>query len=172
MKGALLFIAALAWAQAPGADPEVKPTLDALSNYAARLDPVLNQVKPKEWVDKGAPDTYIAQWESARNQCRGLDAAAKSLAQHADRLPDTLELLFRVQSLELTLGSLEDGMRRYQNPALADILSAIRAESTPQREKLQKHALALANDKDQQLQVMDREAQRCRGDLSRQAPRR
>lgn len=168
--GAVLMalVGAHLFAQAPGAEPEIKPTLDAISQYSAQLQQILAQAKPREWVAKGAPDTYVAQFNSSIEQAKSLDAAAKNLAQHADRLPDTLDVLFRVQSLEITLGSLEEGLRHYQNPALADLMSATRGASTPDREKLQRHAIALANDKEQQFQVMDREAQRCRGDLSRQ----
>lgn len=150
---------------------DIGKALDSVSSYASRLGPMLEEARPKEWVAKGAPDTYITQWNSSLEQSKGLGSAAKDLAQHTDRLPDVLQLLFRIQSLEITTGSLEDGLRRYQNPALADLLSATRAEATPVREKLQQYALELAAEKDQQFQIVDREAQRCRQDLSREPPR-
>src|SRR5450432_1900745 len=172
--GAIGFLAISgAFAQPPpDIGPDIGKTLNSVSSYATRLAPMLEEARPKDWVVKGAPDTYIAQWVSSLEQCKGLGAAAKALAGHPDRLPDVLQILFRIQSLEITTGSMEDGLRRYQNPALADLLIATRAESTPVREKLQQYAVELATEKDQQFQVVDREAQRCRQDLSREAPRR
>lgn len=167
----VLFSPGLLLSQTPFAPPaDLVKGLDSLGAYAASLQPILEQARPKDWVASGAPDTYVAQWNSSLVQCKGLAAAAKNVSQHIDRLPDVLQLLFRIQSLEITAGSLEEGLRHYQNPALADLLSATRAESTPVRERLQQYALQLAADKDQQFQVADREAQRCRQDLS-QAPR-
>ncbi len=138
--------------------------------YAAHLQPMLQQIKPKDWIAKGAPDTYVSQWNSSMDQLKGLSAAAQAMAQHADHLPEVLQLLFRMQSLELAVGSLEDGLRRYQNAALAELLNGTRAENTPVREQLQRYALDLATDKEQQFQIVDREAQRCRQNLSGSAP--
>jgi len=123
-------------------------------------------------VQKGAPDTYIAQWKSGMAQLKGLSALATQIAPQPDRLEDVLSVLFRIQSLEITAGSLNDGLRRYQNPALAELLSGTLAESTPSREKLQQFALALAADKEKEFQIVDKEAQRCRGNLTREAPKR
>ena len=152
-------------------EQEATKSLEAISGYAARLEPILEQVKVNDWVARGAADTYQAQWKSGMAQLHGLSALAKSVAAAPDRLQDVLAVLFRIQTLEITAGSLNDGLRRYQNPALAELLSGTLAESTPSREKLQQYALALALEKDKELQIVDQEAQRCRGSLT-QTPRR
>jgi len=173
MRAFFVIIAAFPlFAQQPVTDQDATKAIDAISGYAARLQPIMEQVKTKEWIGKGAPDTYIAQWNSAMAQLQGLSAVAKSLAPNPDRLQDLLSILFRVQMLEITAGSLEDGLRRYQNPALAELLSGTLAESTPSREKLQQYAIELATEKDKEFQLVDKEAQRCRGNLTREAPRR
>ncbi len=148
-------------------EQEATKALEAISGYAARLQPIMEQVKVKDWVQKGAPDTYIAQWNSGMAQLQGLSAISKQLAPAPERLPDVLAVLFRIQSLEITANSLNDGLRRYQNPALAELLSGTLAESTPSREKLQQFALALAAEKEKEFQIVDKEAQRCRGNLTR-----
>jgi hypothetical protein len=160
-------------AQQPAAnEQDATKALEALAGYALRLQPIMEQVKVADWVQKGAADTYIAQWKSGMAQLKGLSALATQIAPQPDRLEDILSVLFRIQSLEITAGSLNDGLRRYQNPALAELLSGTLAESTPSREKLQQFALALAADKEKEFQIVDKEAQRCRGNLSREAPRR
>ena len=153
-------------------EQDATKALEALSGYAVRLQPIMEQVKVADWVQKGAPDTYIAQWKSGMAQLKGLSALATQIAPQPDRLEDVLSVLFRIQSLEITAGSLNDGVRRYQNPALAELLSGTLAESTPSREKLQQFALALAADKEKEFQIVDKEAQRCRGNLTREAPKR
>lgn len=148
-------------------EQDATKALEAISGYAARLQPIMEQVKVKDWVQKGAPDTYIAQWNSGMAQLQGLSSVAKQLAPAPERLPDVLAVLFRIQSLEITANSLNDGLRRYQNPALAELLSGTLAESTPSREKLQQFALSLAAEKEKEFQIVDKEAQRCRGNLTR-----
>lgn len=170
---ALPLLAQRLLAQQPAAnEQEATKALEALSGYALRLQPIMEQVKVADWVQKGAPDTYIAQWKSGMAQLQGLSALATQIAPQPDRLEDILSVLFRIQSLEITAGSLNDGLRRYQNPALAELLSGTLAESTPSREKLQQFALALAADREKEFQIVDKEAQRCRGNLARDAPKR
>jgi len=168
----LLLLTLPLYAQQPATEQDATKALEAISGYAARLQPIMEQVKVKDWVAKGAADTYLAQWNSGMRQLEGLSALAKQLAPAPERLEDILTVLFRIQSLEITASSLNDGLRRYQNPALAELLSGTLAESTPSREKLQQFALALAADKEKEFQIVDKEAQRCRGSLTRESPRR
>lgn len=163
----LLLLSIPLCAQQPVTEQDATKALEALSGYAARLQPIMEQVKVNQWVAVGAADTYIAQWNSGMLQLQGLSAYAKQLAPAPDRLLDILNILFRIQSLEITANSLNDGLRRYQNPALAELLSGTLAESTPSREKLQQFALALAADKEKEFEIVDKEAQRCRGNLTR-----
>jgi hypothetical protein len=64
------------------------------------------------------------------------------------------------------------GLRRYQNPALAELIESVAAEDQSQLDRLEQYVLELAGEKDRQYAVVDREAQRCRATLSREpAPR-
>ncbi len=76
--------------------------------------------------------------------------------------------LFRLQAANLALGSLMGGVRKYQNPALADLIESVAAEAGNDIDRFQQHLLELAGEKEQQFTVVDREAQRCRAALSRQ----
>jgi hypothetical protein len=167
---ASLLLCTAAFAQQAGVAPEwdIGRTLKAISAHVAKLLPVIEQIHPQEWVAKGAPDTYVVQWNSSVAQAKSIDAAAQNLAQQPDRLPDALQILFRIESLDATLRSLEEGMRKYQNPAMAELLSGIAAENGANRERLQQYVLDLANERDQQFQVADREAQRCRESIAKE----
>ena len=83
-----------------------------------------------------------------------------------------LVAVHRVEAAHQLLGSLMGGLRRYQNPALADLIESVAAEDHSDVERLQQYLLDLDGAKEQQFEVVDREAQRCRGMLSRQPAER
>jgi hypothetical protein len=153
---------------ASAADPQTLEIFDGMSKHAARIEPMLRQLKPAEWVAKGAPDAYVAQWNSALVEIQGIQTDMSSLLQHPDHMVDAMKALFRVESSHQLLGSLMGGLRRYQNPALADLIESVAAEDHRDIERLQAYLLDLAGTKEQQFELVDKEAQRCRGMLSRQ----
>ena len=161
----LLLLAPALHAQAPGALPDISRTIQEIATNAERMLPMMEQIKPNDWVAKGASETYVAQWKTSEEQCKALVADAHALAKSPDKLVDILKVLFRVQFLEIAMGSLEEGLRKYQNPALAELLNGTRAENIPNREKLQQYAIDLADQREQDYKVADAEAQRCRGQI-------
>ena len=135
--------------------------------------PILDQLTPQEWIAKGAPDTYVAQWKGAENELGYLVDSAKALAQSPERLTLALDTYFRMQSLEQRLGSLVEGVRNYQNPAVGDLMFGVLAENSANRDKLRQYITDLAATKEQEFKIVDQEAQRCRTNLSRQpAPKK
>jgi hypothetical protein len=164
---ALLFGTLLAQGQSGvEAGWDISRTLDALSAQANRLRPILDQLTPQQWVSKGAPDTYIKQWKSSQDELGYLVGSVKTLEKQPERLTLALETYFRMQSLEMQLRSLVDGVRNYQNPAIGDLLIGVLAENSANRDKLRQYITDLAVTKEQEFNVVDQEAQRCRGVLS------
>lgn len=161
-------------AQAGGVPPEweVRKQVESLSAGLGRLKSVLEQVRADEWPAKGAPEAYIEQARTVRTELGYLNRSAEILRERPDRLTAVLDTFFRLDRFQMLLASLEEGIRRYQNPALADMLRAVFAESAPSREALRLYLLELAQVKEHELEVADREAQRCRDILIRQAPGR
>lgn len=149
-------------------DEDVAAIFSRLSQRAARIEPMLEQLHPNDWIAKGAPDTYLAQWNSIREQFGAIQSDMSALAQHPDHLTESMKALFRVQATQVRLGSLMGGVRKYQNPALADLIESVAAEANGDIDRFEKHLLELADEKEQQFTVVDREAQRCRAALSRQ----
>ncbi|HLJ16323.1 MAG TPA: hypothetical protein VKV15_17625 [Bryobacteraceae bacterium] len=152
------------------AEWDVKTLLDALSKQAGRLNPILDRLKPQEWVAKGAPQGYVTQWKTAKDELKYLLGSAQNLEKQPERLTLALETYFRMQALDSTLDSLTDGIRKYHNPAVADLLKGMMTENSNNREKLRLYIVDLATTQEQQYKVVDEEAQRCRGILGRQAP--
>ena len=156
--------------QANGMAPEwdVRAILQEMSAHATRLGPLLDRIDAKAWVAKGAPDTYTAQLQSAKDQARAIAGGAKDLARQPEKLSAALELYFRIQGLDNMMASLAEGIRKYQNPALAELLTSVAAENGANRDRFQRYIVDMVVEREQQFTVMDHEAQRCRGILARQ----
>ncbi len=130
--------------------------------------PILDQIDAKEMVKNGVPDTYITQLEASKVQAKALATEALALSNAPEKLSADLVTFFRMQSLEKTLLSIEEGIRKYWNPAVADLLNSQMAENGANREHFQRYILDLAATHEQECAVMDHEAQRCRGILAKQ----
>jgi hypothetical protein len=164
-------LAGTLWAQQPPGPPidlPINATFHRISENASRLSPMMEQVRVTDWVAKGAADTYLAQLASARQQLDAIVADMAALTRQPDQMQDCMKGLFRIQAFHRSLDSLMGGLRKYQNPALADLIQSVAAEDQADLEKLQTYILDLANLKEQAYLVVDREAQRCRADISRQ----
>jgi hypothetical protein len=149
------------------AEWDITMTIDALSKQAARLNPILDQLTPAEWVERGASPTFVAQLQSTRQELANMAAAAKNLQKQPEKLSVALETYFRLQAMETQLKSLTDGVRTYQNPAVADLVLSVLGENSGNRDRLQAYISDLASEKEQEFSVVDREAQRCRATVNR-----
>jgi PAS domain-containing protein len=158
------------FAQDKGIEPDwdIRPVLKEIAAHAQRMVPVLEQIDSKEMARNGAPDTYIAQLNASKVQAKALATEAAALANSPEKLSADLTTLFRLLSLEKTLFSIEEGIRKYWNPAVADLLNSQMAENGANRERFQRYILDLAATHEEECAVMDHEAQRCRGILAKQ----
>lgn len=155
-----------------GLTPEwdMRPVLKEIAAHAKRLVAALDKIDPGAWVEKGAPEAYKSQWKSTRAQAGALAGDATELSTNPERLSLALQTFFRMQSIEFTAASLAEGVRRYQNPALAEMLIGLVGENGGNRERFQRYIVDLAAQREQEYQIMDYEAQRCRGMLAKQPP--
>jgi hypothetical protein len=167
-----LALAQAAGAQGVSAPWDISQTLTSLAEQSQRLLPILEQLTPEKWEAKGAPAAYTAQWRNARSEVGYLLGAAESMKKQPEKLTLGLETLFRLQAVEAQVNSLIDGVRRYQNPAVGDLLVSVVSANSANRDQLRQYITDLAKTKEEEFQVVDREAQRCRGTLMRQPPAR
>jgi len=171
----LLICAAAACAQSPAApkQPAGIPTewesgviLGEIGAHYGRLLESLNAIDAKAWAQKGASDTYAEQLEAAKGQARAMEAAAKALAADPEKLAPELELLFRIDGTSRILESVEEAVRKYQSPADAQRLTSQVAENGVNGERLRSYVLDLAAQREKQIAMLDREAQRCRESIT------
>ena len=176
LRGLLLFICAAAISaqqQRAGleTDWDIGAVLQQISAHASKMLPALEKIDARAWVAKGAPEAYADQLQSSKDQARSLAEGAKNLERHPEQLSGSLEIYFRIQGLETMTVSVAEALRKYQSPAAAQELIAMAAENGANRDRLQKYLVNLAAEREHDLQVMDREAQRCRGILTEPPPK-
>ena len=162
--------AATALGQGVASEWDVRAMLSSLQTQAQHLKPVLDQIKPDAWVANGAQQTYVAQWKESEANLRYLQQTSEAFFKQPERLTLALDTYFRMQAVDLVLRSLAEGIRKYQNPAVAELVQGIVNENSGNRDKLREYIRQLAQEKEEEFQVVDREAQRCRGVLLKQPP--
>ncbi len=149
---------------------DVQKLLESITAGARRLKPLVDQADPAKWNYSDANQSYLAQWKTAGNEIEYLIGAAQNLSKQPEKLSLALETWFRLDAMENTLSSLAEGVQNHSTPALADQIRSTLAGNSASRERLRQYVLELANQKEQEYQIMDREAQRCRAMLTRQPP--
>src|SRR5579871_720796 len=151
-------LALCAFAQDKGIEPDwdIRPVLKEIATHADRMMPVLDQLDAKELAKNGAPETYITQLNESKVQTKALATEALALSGQPDKLSADLSTFFRMLSLEKTMLSIEEGIRKYWNPAVADLLNSQMAENGQNRERFQRYILDLASAHEQECAVMDK----------------
>lgn len=149
---------------------DVRKILSDILAQVTQLKPLLPQLNPQQWADKGASSTYVLQWQTAQRQTDDVQSFARQLSQKTDSLSLALEVYFRLEALEITARSLDEGAQRYGTRPLADKLAAYVAYSFDSRQRLRDYLKDLAGSTEQNFKIADEEAQRCRGMISREAP--
>ena len=171
---AILVFSSVLIAQKPnaGVSPvwDVRQDMTALAAQIRQLQPMVNNIKPETWISQGAPSAYVKQLASLQSGMQYLLGSCEKLAKEPERLTAALDVYFRIQYVETLIDSIREGVRKYQSPDLAEILNGLMTASSNNKEKLRVHIVDLASLREQEMSVMDQEAQRCRGMLSRIPP--
>ncbi len=148
---------------------DVRKILADLLNENEQLQPILGTLNPQQWYDrKGAPTTYIIQWQTARGQLNDVKYATTQLQQKTESLSLAIDLYFRLEALETTMRSLAEGAQRYADRPTADKLNALIARGFNSREGLRDYLRDLTTSTEQNFKIADEEAQRCRAEMSKQ----
>ena len=171
-----LILVTVASAQSLLPEWESRKLAQSVVESTARLAPVLDQISPNDWARNGGPEGYVRQLQSIKNGIYYISISAKQFSTDPQKLSAALDTYMRMQWVEGQVGSLEQGVRKYQDPGIADMLVAAITENAVARTQLQKYLIDLASYRETELSVMAREAQQCRSAVTRsqqtQAPGR
>ncbi|MBI5086860.1 MAG: hypothetical protein HZB13_19970 [Acidobacteria bacterium] len=171
---ALFLLAAQSPAPVAGIPPdwELKPRVEQIGTEVARLRPLLNQLQPEKWTAAGAPQAYEKQYKECLRGIDSVQSAAAGLAAQPSKLSLAVETLVRIESLMQLNSSVSQAVRRYQNPAVADLLDSEITAAGISREWLRRHVADLAAVREKELEVAEQEAQKCRGQAARPGVRK
>jgi hypothetical protein len=151
----------------------LRPMLESLAERNQQLAPILSSLKPQQWCDqKGAPTTYILQSQLAQQQVKDVATSISALMQQTDNLSLGLDLYFRFEALEMTSRSLLEGANKYADRVTAQKLGAQLAQNFADRERFRDYLKDLAASTQQNFKIADAEAQRCRGMISKEPPKK
>ena len=170
----LILAAMSGWAQQQTAGVEnswdVRTILQNLTKDTSELKTVVDGLKPQQWSNqKGAPTTYILQWQTAEQQLKDVSVTTAQLMQKTDSLALSLDDYFRLEALDVTTRALEQGVRNYADRATADRFSQLIARNFNNRERFRDYIRDLATNIEENFKIADGEAQRCRGIISRES---
>jgi hypothetical protein len=133
-----------------------------------QLKPVLAALNPQAWYEKkGAPSSYVVQWQSAQQQLNDVNTVGKLFLQHVDRLDTAMDLYFRLEALEFSSRALNEGAQRYADRPAADQLGTFVAHNFDSRQRFREYLKDLATSVEQNYKIADEEAQRCRALVSK-----
>ena len=161
-------IPTLAQTASPGLSPEweIKQMLTTFIAGFERFKPLLEQATPREWKSVSSTEPFLKQLKNAQEELKYLGYNVESLIHQPDTLPLALESFLRMQSLESTVLSLGDGIRKHQSPELADRLESVLAANSDNKEKLRRYLIELAAAREAEFRLVDQEAQKCRSFLA------
>ncbi len=129
------------------------------------LNTVVTRLRQVDWTKNGAPPAYAEQHQTLVNELAQLKLAAEALGRRPEKLTyavDTYLWLDRTGSL---LASVAAAVRRYYNPAVADLIDSARSRHADSTLQVQQYMRQLAVHVEDSMEVAHREAQRCRGEL-------
>jgi len=147
---------------------DVRTQLTALANAIREIEPLVQRVDPRILSENGAPAAYVQQVLSVQASMKSLLSAADQLAREPEKLPVAVDVYFQMERMELLLNSLRDGLKKYQSPDLADMLSQTLGKNAIHRDRLRQHIRDVAELHDEEYKIANEEAQRCRGILTKQ----
>jgi hypothetical protein len=152
------------------ADWELRPRIEKVARNIGQLKPILDQIQPARWTVEGGSAAYQKQQKACVDGLGYVQNALARWAAQPDRLSLMLETLVRSASLSQQAISLSEGVRRYQNPAIAELLDSQLQSVANDLDWLGGLSLDLAVQREKELDVAQKEAQRCRTQILQSRP--
>ena len=162
---AVWFAAILPAQQDEGIMPrwEVASIAQDLGVQVDQVEQILGGVHPEEWAQAGV--AYAGQRETLLTELGYLRNSAAAMARRPESLPIVVDTFLWIDRTNSMLISITDGVRRYQNAAVADLLESSRGQYSGAAEKLKEYMRQLAISVNLQMEIAHEEAQRCRTEL-------
>ena len=145
---------------------EVLEMAEVLVQHSKQLEDLLLRVRPKEWIQDGAPQAFVTQHEELIQDIANLSLSAQDVQRNPEKLSSVVDTYLWLDRLDSMITSIAQGARKYQNPAVADLLIAAKDRNSGQSEGLKTYLRQLVIASEMQMEIAHSEAQRCRGELA------
>ncbi len=149
---------------------EVSELAAEIAERAEGVRRVLEQIRPKEWIQDGAPAAYVDQYDVLGRDLENLVLSAQALGRDPEKLSYVVDTFLWLDRFNSMTTSMAAGVRRYQSGAIADLMESSAGRNSAAIESLKEYMRQLAVVSEQRMQTAHEEAQRCRGELM-QRPR-
>jgi hypothetical protein len=145
--------------------------IELTKNVVANVDQtksLLNQLRPKDWVQNGAPAAYVDQYENLQTELANLGLSAEALGREPEKLSVVIDTFLWMDRVSSMVGSIAGGVRAYQNAPVADLLDTARGKIDAATAVLKEYMRQVAVQQEAAMEIANSEAQRCRGRLASQ----
>ena len=144
---------------------EIVELAENLHENAQKVEKILMRIRPKEWIQDGAPDVYIAQHETLQADVANLSLSAQEMIRKPEKLSAAINTFLWLERVGSMVDSLAAGVRKYQNTALADLLESSGAKALSGEDRFKVYMRQRAVDQETELAIANDEAQRCRKEM-------
>jgi hypothetical protein len=150
---------------------EVAELSKSIVENTDQLKKVLEQINPARWPEQGPSRVYQEQYQSLQAELENLRLSAEALGRKPEKLSVVVDTFLWLDRTDSMIGSLSAGVRRYQSPALSDVLDSVKGKGDAAAASLKEYMRQVAVQQEAAMEIADREAQRCRERLASE-PRR
>lgn len=144
---------------------EVVEIAEKLQTHVGGVQQILEKVRPKEWLQDGAPAAYVDQYDNLQKDLDYLNRSAQALGHNPEKLTVVIDTFLWLDRLHSMLGSMTSGVRKYQSNPIADLLDSAGSRNTESIEQLKGYMRQLASSTEAEMSIAHEEAQRCRSEI-------
>lgn len=126
---------------------------------------VVEQLRPREWIQDGAPEAYVDQHQTLLQEMEQVSLAAQALGRDPESLTYAVDAFLWLDRTDALMGSIAAGARQYYNAAVAELLDSARNRNADGIATVKQYLRQLAEHVESSMRVAHREAQRCREEI-------
>lgn len=145
---------------------EVLAMAESLVEHSKNMEELMLRVRPKEWIQDGAPKAFVSQHEELIQDIGKLSLSAQNMHRNPEKLSAVVDTYLWLDRLNSMVASVAQGARKYQNAAVADLLIVAKDRNMSQGQGLKTYLRQLVIAREMEMEIAHSEAQRCRGELA------
>ena len=149
---------------------QVEELAQSIAKNVDTAGKVVRELRPREWVQDGAPEAYIEQHATLMKEMEQVKLSAMALGREPESLTYAVDTYLWLDRVETLLTSVTGGVRRYYNSAVADLLDSVRNRNSDGIATIKAYMRQLAVHVEETMKVAHREAQRCREEIILRPP--